>query len=136
MKRAVAAFAVVALVVAVVATLRWADDGDGSGVGGRFRAPDIALRAAVQDYSEAYLGGDADAAYALLSARCRDRLSRDEFATLVAAARETYGPTPISSLEVEVDGDVARATYTYPVAALDQTAEPWIYELGWKQDDC
>lgn len=136
MKQAVAAFAAVALLVAVAATLRWAADGDG-GVGGRFRTADVALRVAVEDYSEAYLGGDAEAAYALLSARCQDRLSRDEFAVMVAAARETYGPTPIRSLEVEVDGDMAQATYTYPVAALDQTAEPWVYEqLGWKQDDC
>lgn len=136
MKQAVAAFAAVALLVAVAATLRWAADGDG-GVGGRFRTADVALRVAVQDYSEAFLGGDADAAYVLLSARCQARLSRDEFAAVVAAARKTYGPTPIRSLEVEVDGDMAQATYTYPVAALDQTAEPWVYEqLGWKQDDC
>lgn len=95
------------------------------------------LRDAVQAYSDAYLTGDM-AAYEMLTERCRDRLSQEQFRTLVAMAKSMYGSAlPVRSFDAEVSGDLARVTYTYDVSAINQNAEPWTREGGvWKEDDC
>lgn len=97
-----------------------------------------ALRTAVQAYSDAYLTGRSSTAYALLSARCRKRMSNDAFSALTSAAKKTYGSAlPLRSFDAEVSGDLARVTYTYDLKAIDQDAEPWVREDGqWKEDDC
>ncbi|WP_207506509.1 nuclear transport factor 2 family protein [Klenkia taihuensis] len=96
------------------------------------------LRAAVQSYSDAFLTGDADVAYDLLTARCKDRTSAAQFSGIVSAASQLYGAAlPITSYSAEVSEDLARVTYTYDVPAINQTSEPWAREDGeWKQDDC
>ena len=95
------------------------------------------LRYAVQAYSDSYLTGDI-AAYELLSARCQERFTIAQFHGLLAAAESAYGVSlPLRTFAADVSGDLARATYTYDVAAIDQQAEPWTREGGqWKQDDC
>jgi hypothetical protein len=97
-----------------------------------------ALRTAVQAYSDAYLTGKSSTAYALLSARCRKRMSNSAFSALTSAAETTYGSAlPIRSFDAEVSGDLARVTYTYDLKAINQDAEPWVREDGkWKEDDC
>ncbi len=101
-------------------------------------ADDEELRAAVVAYSDAFLSGDSDGAYGILSERCQDRHTQDAFAVVVEAAAAFYGaPLPLQSFEAEVAGDLARVSYTYAVPALDQLSEPWVREGGeWKQDDC
>lgn len=96
-----------------------------------------ALRAAVQAYSDAYLTGS-QAAYDMLSARCRARHSSESFAAILAGAKALYGsPLAIRTFEAEIAGNLARATYTYEVAAINQTGEPWVREGGgWHEDDC
>jgi hypothetical protein len=96
------------------------------------------LRAAVQAYSDAYLTGRSTTAYALLSARCRKRMSPNAFSTLTSAAEKTYGSAlPIKSFDAQGSGDLARVTYTYDLKAINQNAEPWVRENGkWKEDDC
>jgi hypothetical protein len=95
------------------------------------------LKAAVHSFSDAYLSGDDEEAYAMLSDRCQSQVDRDEFRAVVAAAKEMFGPTPIETLDVDVDGDDGSATYTYPDDALNQTAEPWVFEDHvWHVDDC
>jgi hypothetical protein len=97
-----------------------------------------ALRTAVQAYSDAYLTGKSSTAYALLSARCRKRMSNSAFSALTSAAETMYGSAlPIRSFDADVSGDLARVTYTYDLKAINQDAEPWVREDGkWKEDDC
>lgn len=99
---------------------------------------DEALRVAVQTYSDAFLDGDPVEAYEVFSARCKAEVSLSFFTGIVTAAKMTYGSAlPIQTYEAQVDGDLARVTYTYDVPALNQSAEPWVREDGvWRQDDC
>ena len=96
------------------------------------------LKAAVQAYSDAFLTGKPLASYALLSQRCRARMSLSHWTGLITAAKAQYGTAlPIKSFHADISGDLARATYTYDVAAINQDAEPWVKEAGhWKEDDC
>ncbi|UUW89383.1 hypothetical protein [Pimelobacter simplex] len=95
------------------------------------------LRNAVQAYSDAFLSGEPTASYDLLSARCRDRHSLSYWTGVITAASDRYGePLPIKSYAEKVSGDMARVTYTYSVAEINQTDEPWVNENGWKNDDC
>lgn len=94
------------------------------------------LKDAVTSYSDAFLTGDI-AAYDLLSKRCRDRMSRNYFLGILVAAEDTYGSAlPIKTFVADVQGKLARATYTYDLEAINQDAEPWVNESGWKNDDC
>lgn len=100
--------------------------------------PTIEVRAAVKDYSDAFLTGDLEVAYSLLTERCQDRLPRADFGAAVEAASAAYGSAlDIETFEAEVNGDQARVTYTYAVSAIDQLQEPWAREDGaWRNDDC
>jgi hypothetical protein len=82
--------------------------------------------------------GSSGGAHALLSARCRKRMSPNAFSTLTSAAEKTYGSAlPIKSFDAQGSGDLARVTYTYDLKAINQNAEPWVRENGkWKEDDC
>lgn len=97
-----------------------------------------ALRRAVQNYSDAYLTGDANTAYALLSKRCQARTTEADFAALVSQAKGLYGTAlPMKTFKVDLNDAQARVTYTYEMAAINQTDEPWVKESGdWHQDDC
>jgi ABC-type phosphate/phosphonate transport system substrate-binding protein len=96
------------------------------------------LRKAVEAYSDAYLTGDATTAYAILSERCRNKITEVEFTELVTAAKQLYGtPLRFKTYSATATGDSAKVSYTYPVKAIDQTKEPWVREAGyWRQDDC
>lgn len=94
------------------------------------------LKGAVEAYSVAYLSGDGSAAYGLLSSRCKDRTTLSEFAALTEAAESTYGPMPIESIDVNLNGDQAQATYTYADPSINQDSEPWVFQGGWRNDDC
>lgn len=97
-----------------------------------------AIREAAQAYSDAFLTGDADAAYELFSERCKARTDETEFASNVSVASGMYGePLPFATFEADVSGDMARVTYTYADAPeINQDSEPWVNEDGWRQDDC
>ncbi|WP_182347803.1 hypothetical protein [Tomitella gaofuii] len=93
----------------------------------------------METYSDAYLTGDADAGYALLSQRCQHRIGKAEFVVMTAMAVDLYGGAalPMTSYNVHRSGDLARVTYTYATSDLDQESEPWVREGGhWRQDDC
>ncbi|SDO10379.1 nuclear transport factor 2 family protein [Lentzea jiangxiensis] len=97
-----------------------------------------ALEQQVRAYSTAFLAGNGDVAYDLLSQRCKERNTRPNFVMLVQQAGKLYGPQEIRSLKVDqAAGDLARVTYTYDKAELDQRGEPWVRESGvWRIDDC
>lgn len=98
----------------------------------------VKLYQAVKAYSDAYLTGDGETAYNLLSTRCQDTIGKQPFMDEVAAAKSTFGDAmPFKSFNGMADGDQARVTYTYSVAAIDQEEQPWTREDGsWKYDDC
>lgn len=97
-----------------------------------------ALEAAVKAYSSAYFKPDADAGRALLSARCQQQISADDYRAALDQAIATYGHQVISTVTVDsITADMARVTYTYSVPALDQHGQLWVHEGGaWRYDAC
>jgi hypothetical protein len=79
-----------------------------------------------------------EAAYAILSMRCQARLPLEEFRVVVAGGNMAFGAARLTSVTIDdLAGDLARVTYRYDVAAIDQEREPWTREGGrWRQDDC
>ena len=106
--------------------------------GGRQPTGDAAsVRAAVEQYSAAYLGDRPEEAFAMLSARCKERVPLAEMRTLTAGAKRLYGTVKLVAFSAEVSGGLARATYRYDNAAINQTAQPWAREDGaWRYDAC
>jgi hypothetical protein len=96
------------------------------------------IEPAVRAYSDAYLAGDGDTAFALLTSRCQDRTDQEEFQLSAAAGKAQYGAAKMTSFEVvEQSGNLARVTYEYDQSAINQTQEPWALEDGeWRNDDC
>lgn len=96
------------------------------------------LRDAVVAYSDAFLTGDAPAAFDLLSARCQGVIGEAAFTAVVEQAGDLYGaPLELVSYDEQVSGDTALVSYTYDATALDQSDEPWLVERGeWRNDDC
>lgn len=99
---------------------------------------EAALHAAVQAYSDAYLSGNGEAAYALLSKRCQKIYTLEWFSALVDQAKNLYGnPLPMTSFKAHIAGGTARVTYTYTITAINQTDQPWTLEAGgWRDDNC
>jgi hypothetical protein len=92
----------------------------------------------VQEYSDAFLTGEVNRSWSLLSKRCRDRMGRDQWSRIVTAAAAQYGKgLPVRSFDATVSGDLARVSYTFDVAEINQDSEPWVREGGkWLEDDC
>ena len=92
----------------------------------------------MQAYSDGYLADEPVEAYNLLSNRCKQRISLSHFTRLSMAANQLYGrPLPIRTFKANIQGNLARVTYTYSVPAINQTQEPWVKEHGqWREDDC
>jgi hypothetical protein len=92
------------------------------------------IEVAVRLYSDSSLAGDASTAYRLLSARCRSRVSEEVFADRAGGSGRF---SPVLTVKAEVHGNRALTSYTYPIKALDQTAEPWVREGGeWRRNRC
>jgi hypothetical protein len=109
------------------------------GVPGEGPTLDPALLDAVQGYSDAYLSGDADTAYAYLSARCQTALGHDEFTTDVEAAANSYGePLPFQVYKASEFGGAAYVTYTYKAAPeINARGQLWTRDDGtWHYDAC
>ncbi|MEV5659810.1 hypothetical protein [Streptomyces flaveolus] len=97
------------------------------------------LTAAVEAYTAAYFKGEADAAHAMLSARCAERYPAEQYAAIIKQAAADYGPDhPATDVQADVSGDMARVTYKVQgLPKLDQQAQPWAREGGaWKYDAC
>jgi hypothetical protein len=97
-----------------------------------------ALKKAVKAYSDAFLTGKVAESRALLSKRCKDRVGSAAWQGIVAGAGQQYGTAlPIKTYRAQVSGNLARVTYTYDVAEINQDSEPWVREAGhWHEDDC
>jgi hypothetical protein len=75
---------------------------------------------------------------ALLSRRCKDRVASAEWQGIVTGAGQQYGTAlPIKTYRAQISGDLARVTYAYDVAEINQDSEPWVREgRRWHEDDC
>ena len=99
----------------------------------------MGLREAVQAYSDAFLTGDSESAYTMLSERCQRRMDKADFARITTIARDIYGGKPQVFVKYaeRVSGNFARVTYTFDSPTLSQDEEPWVREFGaWHEDDC
>jgi hypothetical protein len=95
------------------------------------------LEAAVRSYTAAFLGGNVQAAYDLLSERCRNEMARNAFTRVVEQAAGAYGNATITSYKETVRGNVGTATYSLTVPSLNQTEERWVLDgSAWHNDDC
>jgi len=95
------------------------------------------LEDAVRAYTDAFLGGDEEAAYALLSERCHGEMASAQFKDIVDQAEATYGGESITSYAEKVNGNTATVTYELTDPVLNQTNERWVLENGaWLNDEC
>lgn len=95
------------------------------------------LRKAVEAYTAAFLGGDAEAAYSLLTERCHGETAAADFKRIVDQAHAEYGNESILSYADKVDGQVATVTYELTDPYLNQDNERWLLEDGtWHNDEC
>jgi hypothetical protein len=95
------------------------------------------LEAAVRAATSAVFRGDGDAAYGLLSSRCRQKFPKDEFLRAISQTAAKYGAATITSYKGYVNGAIATATYQLTDGSLNRTAERWVLEAGaWHQDEC
>jgi hypothetical protein len=100
-----------------------------------------ALESSVRAYVKAYYAPDADAAYALLSTRCRQDVSGDQFESLVHRATQTaeqIGKTyTLQRLTLDdVHPENAVVTYGVGEPKYDERST-WALEDGvWHNDTC
>jgi hypothetical protein len=75
---------------------------------------------------------------ALLSRRCKDRGAWAEWQGIVAEVGQQYSTAlPIKTYEAQVSTNLARVTYTYDVAEINQDSGPWVREARhWHDNDC
>lgn len=130
MLRNIAAFGVVAALLAVMAGL--------SSPQATAATPKFSLKHAVTAYSNAYLGGDGAKAYSLLSKRCEHFIDEATLESYADAAKSLYGKLRIKSFKAKiVNARSARVTYTYVVHRLDQKNQSWVKQGGrWRYNDC
>jgi len=97
-----------------------------------------ALKAAVYAYSDAYVGDEADAAYALLSQRCQDTVARAALRSEINGAAPQLRGQSIKTFKIDsLNGNTATVTYTYSDASINQTEQRWVFESGaWRYDGC
>ena len=95
------------------------------------------LEEAVRAYTVAFLGGDDEAAYALLSERCHGEMASADFKDIVDQAEAIYGGETITTYSESINGNTATVTYELTDPALHQTNERWVLEnAAWLNDEC
>jgi hypothetical protein len=96
-----------------------------------------AVEDAVRSYSSAYLRGDSQTAYVMLSTRCRKIINLGQLKAASAGGAALYGQAQLISVTSIVDGDHASVTYRFSQPAIDQENQPWVREAGrWHYDAC
>lgn len=100
--------------------------------------PRAALEQTVRTYVTALYTPDADAAWAIVSQRCREQLGRTALDSDVRRRADLYGRLTVRSVTVdELSGDRARVSYDVGVPAMAQTRTAWVLAGGaWRWDAC
>lgn len=96
------------------------------------------LEAAVAAYTKAFGTGDADAAWATVSQRCKKTVPEGQFRAAVLGGPALRPDMVATDIVAEVDGTQGRATYKTTGEGVGPYSEqPWRYEDGaWHWDDC
>ncbi len=96
------------------------------------------LAAAYRTFVDAFLSGDGATAYGLLSERCQDVYSAEEYADGSADAAEDIGLVDYVIVSVTVDGDRGEVDGEFPVAELNhEGGTAFVLEDGkWRADRC
>ncbi|MDN4162935.1 hypothetical protein [Nocardioides abyssi] len=101
--------------------------------------PEAEIETQAQTYTNSFLTGDGQAAYAVFSKRCQGEVDRNYFIGITLAAKSQYGKAaPFESFKADVKGNKATVSYTFAdYPELNQTDEAWVNENGlWLLDDC
>lgn len=97
-----------------------------------------ALVKSITDYTTEMFAGNPDG-YNLMSARCRQQMTRDAWKTLVKTAHQQYGSQKATNITVDqLSGDLARVSYgAGNIPQFNRKAQPWAREDGtWRWDAC
>ncbi|WP_326652210.1 MULTISPECIES: hypothetical protein [unclassified Streptomyces] len=97
-----------------------------------------ALEKAVREYTAAYFKPDVDAGYAMVSRRCKEATSKEQFEVMLERASGDYGQQDVRRFSVDqLSGDMARVSYGVALPKFDQKQQPWVRESGqWRYDSC
>ncbi|WP_049566839.1 hypothetical protein [Streptomyces sp. SBT349] len=100
--------------------------------------PEDALTRAVTAYIETVTIPDTDTTWPMLSGRCQELWGRAEFDSRAEFAYQTAGPQEIQTVTVDqIEGDLARVSYTTNAPIWEGDQEAWVREDGaWRLDSC
>lgn len=99
--------------------------------------PKVALKKAVQGYSDKFLDGDIAAYDDYFSKGCKAKVERNYFLGILMTADQFGGRQPIKTFDATITGTSADVSYTFPNATINQSHETWILEgSDWKTTDC
>ncbi|WP_216588580.1 hypothetical protein [Streptomyces brasiliscabiei] len=97
-----------------------------------------ALESSVRSYTKALFSGDGATGYKLLSARCKQEMTADQFQAMADQGHNDYGSLEIKTISVDqISGDLARVSYGVGVPQFERKAQPWAREDDvWRWDAC
>jgi hypothetical protein len=102
-------------------------------------AAEAELIADINEYIGTMFEPDVEAAYAMMSARCRDQYTLDEYRVTTEELATNFGQLAAEDIVIDdLSGDLARASYTVGgLPAFEREAQPWVREEGqWRYDGC
>lgn len=99
--------------------------------------PTAPLEQSVKTYTEAFGAGETDTVLALVTSRCRQEVGDQTFRSAAANAAALHGPLTVTSINIDLDGDIASVSYSVSEPTLSQSEQRWALEDGtWKWDAC
>ncbi|WP_329392651.1 hypothetical protein OHA45_37035 [Streptomyces lydicus] len=96
------------------------------------------LEETVRAYTAAYFKPDVTTAYNLISARCKEQITKPGLGLLIDRAHQLSGDRAVKRFRInKFSGDMARVSYGVGLPRYDQHDQPWTRERGhWRYDAC
>lgn len=92
----------------------------------------------MRTYTADLFGGHADG-YKLVSARCKQQMTKSAWADLATQAHHQYGSQTATGIHIDQQsGDLARVSYgAGHIPQFNRKSQPWARESGtWRWDAC